>query len=47
MFYLNAFSHKDGVSKDLSHYTIVQGKVVDHNLHCKVAFGSYAQKIGT
>ena len=43
MFYLNAFPHKDGVSKDLSPYTIVQGKVVDYNLHCKVAFGSYAQ----
>ena len=43
MFYLNAFLHKDVVSQDLSPYTIVQGKVVDYNLHCTVAFGSYAQ----
>ena len=43
MFYLNAFPHKDGVSKDLSSYTIVQRKVVDYNLHCKVAFGNFAQ----
>ena len=43
MFYLNAFPHKDGVFMDLSPYTIVQGKVVDYNLHWKVAFRSYAQ----
>ena len=43
MFYLNAFLHKDGASQDLPPYTILQGKVVYYNLHCKVAFGSYAQ----
>ena len=42
MFYLNAFPQKDGESPDLFPYTIVQGKVVDYNLHWKLAFGSYA-----
>lgn len=44
MFYLNAFPRKDGVSPDLSPYTmIVQGNVVKYTyLHCKVVFGTYA-----
>ena len=43
IFYLNAFPHEDGVSADLSPYTIINGKIVDYNLHCRIPFGTYAQ----
>ena len=43
MFYLNAYLYKDCEFRDLSPYTIMQEKVVDYNVHCKVAFGKYAQ----
>ena len=42
VFYLNDFPHEDGVSADLSPYIIVNGKVVDYNLHCRIPFGTYA-----
>ena len=41
-YWLNAFPHKDGVSKNLSPASIVLGRSpIDYN-HSRIAFGSYA-----
>ena len=41
-FYLNAFPWPDGVSQDLSPTTIVEGFILNFNLHFWVIFGEYA-----
>jgi hypothetical protein len=43
MFYINAFIWKKGVSPFLSPLTILEGVVLDYNLHFQVIFGEYAQ----
>ena len=43
VFYINAFPWPQGVSQELSPYTIVEGIVLDYNLHFQVIFGEYAQ----
>ena len=43
VFYINAFVWKKGVSKFLSPLAIVEGTVVDYNLHFKVIFGEFVQ----
>jgi hypothetical protein len=42
MFYINAFVWKQGVSQYLSPLTILEGVVLDYNLHFNVIFGEYA-----
>jgi hypothetical protein len=42
MFYVNAFIWKKGVSPFLSPMTILEGVVLDYNLHFQVIFGEYA-----
>jgi hypothetical protein len=42
MFYINAFVWKKGVSPFLSPMTILEGVVLDYNLHFQVIFGEYA-----
>jgi hypothetical protein len=42
MFYINAFIWKKGVSPFLSPLTILEGVVLDYNLHFQVIFGEYA-----
>ena len=41
MFYINAFVWKRGVSPFLSPLTILEGVVLDYNLHFQVIFGEY------
>jgi hypothetical protein len=41
MFYINAFIWKKGVSPFLSPMTILEGVVLDYNLHFQVTFGEY------
>jgi hypothetical protein len=41
MFYINAFIWKKGVSPFLSPMTILEGVVLDYNLHFQVIFGEY------
>ena len=42
MFYINAFVWRKGVSQFLSPLTILEGIVIDYNLHFQVVFGEYA-----
>jgi hypothetical protein len=42
MFYINVFVWKQGVSQYLSPLTILDGVVLDYNLHFQVIFGEYA-----
>ena len=42
MFYINAFVWRKGVSQFLSPLTILEGIVLDYNLHFQVIFGEYA-----
>ena len=42
-FWLNAFPHPDGVSANLSPRSIVTGRGIDFNKHCRIEFGAYAQ----
>jgi hypothetical protein len=42
MFYINAFVWRKGVSQYLSPLTILEGIVLDYNLHFQVIFGEYA-----
>ena len=42
MFYINAFVWRKGVSQFLSPLTILEGIVIDYNLHFQVIFGEYA-----
>ena len=42
MFYINAFIWRKGVSPFLSPLTILEGVVLDYNLHFQVIFGEYA-----
>ncbi|OEU10337.1 hypothetical protein FRACYDRAFT_247347 [Fragilariopsis cylindrus CCMP1102] len=41
MFYINAFVWRKGVSQYLSPLTILEGIVLDYNLHFQVIFGEY------
>ena len=41
--WLNAFPNKHGVSHTLSTRTIVTGRNIDHNKHCRYEFGQYVQ----
>ena len=43
VFWLNAFPAQDGISNTLSPRTIVTGRTIDHNRHCKYEFGEYVQ----
>jgi hypothetical protein len=43
IFYINSFIWKKGVSPFLSPLTILEGVVLDYNLHFQVIFGEYAQ----
>ena len=43
VFYLNSFPWPEGVSQDLSPMSIVEGIVLDYNLHFQVIYGEYAQ----
>jgi hypothetical protein len=45
MFYINAFVWKKGVSPFLSPMTILEGVVLETNLHFQVIFGEYAQTL--
>ena len=42
-FWLNAFPHNDGVHEVMSPHTILTGLHINHDKHCKLEFGSYAQ----
>jgi len=41
IFYINAFVWRKGVSQYLSPLTILEGVVLDYNLHFQVIFGEY------
>ena len=43
VFYINAFVWRQGVSQFLTPMTIVEGVLLDYNLHFSVIFGEYAQ----
>jgi hypothetical protein len=43
LFWLNAFPHKNGISKTLSPRTIVTGLGINYNKHCRIQFGQYVQ----
>jgi hypothetical protein len=43
VFWLNAFPHKNGISKTLSPRTIVTGLGIDHTKHCRIQFGQCVQ----
>ena len=43
LFYANAFDWLSGVSKILSSLTIVEGVVLDYELHFRVIFGEFVQ----
>jgi hypothetical protein len=43
VFWLNAFPHEGGISDTLSPCTIMTGKIIDYNKHCRIMFGAYAQ----
>jgi hypothetical protein len=43
VFWLNAFPHRLGFSPTLSPRTIITGKHVDYNRHCRYEFGQYVQ----
>jgi hypothetical protein len=43
VFYINAFPWPQGVSQELSPYTIIEGVILDYDLHFQVIFGEYAQ----
>ena len=43
VFWLNAFPHQNGVSDTMSPRTIITGRHVDYNKHCKYEFGQYVQ----
>jgi hypothetical protein len=47
MFYINAFIWKKGVSPFLSPLTILEGVVLDYNLHFQVIYGEYAHTYET
>ena len=47
MFYINAFVWRKGVSQFLSPLTILEGIVIDYNLHFQVIFGEYAHTYET
>ena len=42
-FYVNAFAWKCGASEVLPPLTIVEGLVLDYNLHFRVIFGEFCQ----
>lgn len=42
-FWQNASPHPKGISNTMSPHTIVTGKTVDYNRHCKHEFGEYVQ----
>ena len=42
-FWMNAFPHNYGVHEVMSPRTILTGLHIDHNKHCTLEFGSYAQ----
>jgi hypothetical protein len=42
LLYINGLPWEHGVSMVLSPLTIVTGRKVDYNLHCRVPFGAYA-----
>jgi hypothetical protein len=41
--WINAFPAKGGVSATLSPRTVLTGERFDYKLHCRIAFGAYAQ----
>ena len=43
VFWWNAFPKSNGVSETLSPRTIVTGRNIDYNRHCKFTFGEYVQ----
>ena len=43
VFWWNAFPKKNGVSDTLSPRTILTGRKVDYNRHCRYTFGEYVQ----
>ena len=43
VFWLNAFPHPNGVSNTMSPCSLVTGRIMDHNKHCKYEFGQYVQ----
>ena len=43
VFYINAFVWQDGVSKILSPLAIVEGIVLDYNVHFRVIYGEFLQ----
>jgi hypothetical protein len=43
VFWLNAFLNKQGISCTISLRTIVTGKQIDYQTHCRVEFGQYVQ----
>ena len=43
IFWTNAFPHKLGISQTVSPRTIITGKTIDYNSHCKIEFGQYVQ----
>ena len=43
VFWVNTFPHPNRVSNTMSPRTLVTGRTVDHNKHCKYEFGQYVQ----
>jgi hypothetical protein len=43
VFWLNAFPSDQGVIHTVSPRTIMTGKTIDYNKHCRLVFGAYAQ----
>ena len=43
VFWLNAFPHPDGVSKEYSPRYLLTGKQLDYNNHVRMEFGAYGQ----
>jgi hypothetical protein len=41
VFWLNAFPHKNGISRTLSPRAIVTGLGIDYHKHCHIQFGQY------
>jgi hypothetical protein len=42
-FWMNAFPKPDGISTTISPRTIITGRHVDYQKHCKIEFGEYVQ----
>ena len=43
VFWINTFTHRDGVHATISPRTLITGLAIDYHKHCRLAFGTYMQ----